>query len=265
MTKDNIPIVDRKSHKYISLIGFLIILSLFPALIICDATAQTISFNKMFHGWSATANLNYVSSATVQLNPYSADIAERNSTVEVNGGYGYGFSVRKNFSGKSPGSLYFVLSTEYVKFRDDQLFQYLQNDTAFLKVRATETISLIPVEGSVMYQITNISEGLRLYFGGGIGVYFGDRVRKIIGLESETKSTTPLLDFHVLFGMEYFLEERLSAIFEAKFREADFKVRSSYPADSFIANGRIYYFDKEINSKVYVDGIKLSLGIGYYF
>lgn len=257
--------MGRKWLKYISHIVHLIVMTIFSLIIISDAEAQTFSFNNLFQGWSATANLNYVSSATVQLNPSSADIIERNSTVEVNGGYGYGFSVRKNLYNKNTGSLYFILSTEFVKFRDDQLFQYLQNDTAFLKVRATETISLIPVEGSVMYQIMNISEGLRIFFGGGVGIYFGDRVRKIVGLESETKSTTPLLDFHVLFGMEYFLEDGLSAILEAKFREADFRVRSSYTTDRFDASGRIYYFDKEINSKVYVDGIKLSLGIGYYF
>ena len=206
---------------------------------------------------------NFVSSATIELNPFSNNSIDKFASEDINGGYGFGFSIKKRLFSEN---FYISLSTEYIKLNDDQNSEYLYyNDTNFLKVRVYETIWMVPVELSVLFDIPSISDELKIYLGGGIGVYFGDRIRRIINFETETISRTPKLNLQVLCGMEYRLTKYLSAILQVNFRTAQFNVQSRYPADRFTYQGYDYLFAKDINSKIYIDGLKVCLGLGYNF
>jgi hypothetical protein len=205
---------------------------------------------------------NYVSSATILLNPFSADIYERNSSIELGGGYGYGFTFRK----KIPKSdLYIALSTEYLKIYDDQNTQTLIQDTNYFKVRAYETLRLFPVELSLFFNVPSFSENLRIYLGGGLGLYFGDRIRKIIKFETTTTETRLGANIHILCGIQYYFSSNFSLFFETKFRNAQFTVSSQYSVNNVDINGITYYFEQYLKSKMNIDGIKLSIGTNLSF
>ena len=53
-------------------------------------SAQSIQGVDLGSGYSIMPTVNYVSSATIQLNAYSKDLYERGQTEELDGGYGYG-------------------------------------------------------------------------------------------------------------------------------------------------------------------------------
>ncbi len=238
---------------------------LFVLLIFLNSSvsySQVFSFSSLYEGLSLSVTGNYVSSASIQLYPNSYNIVEKNVFDELKGGYGYGFSLRKKFF---RDDLYIGITTEYIKIYDNELTQLLESDTNFVKVRATETVWMIPIEFSLIFNVPSITDELRVYLGGGVGVYFGDRIRKILGMESETKSREALLNIHVLSGIEYFFDKNISALFEVRFRQAQYRVKSSFPTDQAVINGITYDLEKELNSKIFIDGLKLSLGVAYYF
>jgi len=206
---------------------------------------------------------NYVTSATIQLNPFLNDPLEQYFSQDLKGGYGFGFSVKKKFFWDN---FYVGLSTEYIKITDDGLSQYIyNNDTNYLNVRVTESVWMVPVELSAIFDLPPITENLKIFLGGGFGLYFGDRKRKMILFETETINRYPKFNLQVLCGMEYRLAKNVSGIFQVCFRQAQFNIHSKFPADRFTYLGYDYYFVQEYNSKIYFDGLKLSLGLGYNF
>lgn len=205
---------------------------------------------------------NYVSSATIQLNPYAIDPIERNTTDEVKGGYGYGFEIKKKLFIEN---LYVSLSSEYLKFEDNSLVATLENDTNFVRVRVTETIKLIPLEFALYFKLPSVVDNFNIFLGGGAGIYFGDRSRKMVGYETITTSKNPAVNILVLFGMDYKFDEHVSAMLEMRVRQGEFKVSNHFPTDNVTLGGVNYQFQQSYDSKVFVDGLKISVGLGYTF
>ena len=203
---------------------------------------------------------NYVSSASIQLNPFLNDPIEKFFSQELKGVYGIGISVKKKLFWDN---FYLGLSTEYIKITDNTLDQFIYyNDTNYLHVRVTESVWMIPIEFSAIFDIPSFSEDFKIYLGGGLGLYFGDRKRSMIIFETETINRVPKINLQVLCGMEYKLTNNLSAILQVNFRQAQFNVTSRFPTDRFNYQGFDYFFTQELNSKIYIDGIKIGLGLG---
>ncbi len=237
-----------------------------PALLILlnvgSVNSQDISGVPMGSGFSIIPSFNYVSSATIQLNSLSDDIFERGFTEELSGGYGYGISIRKNLFRHD---LSFGFSTEYTRIVDDQNTETFETDSSRVRIRVTEEITVIPIEFSGYFNIPDFLEELKIYLGAGVGVYFGDRVRKILNLSSKTISKDANFSFVVLSGLEYFFSKNFSGVFEIRFRQGEYRVKSEFPVSSINVNGINYPLEKNLNSRIFVDGLKLSFGVAYNF
>lgn len=212
-------------------------------------------------GWSISASGNYVSSAMIELNPFSPDIFERNQSIETLGGYGYGLSLKKRILGRN---LWLGISAEYVRIKDDELVEVLENDTSFIKVRVTENLEVLPVEFTFYFNIPTGSETFNLYIGGGLGIYFGDRVRQMLGYQSTTVNRSSFLNIIVLSGFEYFLEKNLSVYLESRFRQGKYRVESTFPISYVTLEGITYPVQDRLNSRIFLDGVKIALGISYH-
>jgi len=226
------------------------------------AYSQEISPISIGGGFTVTPSFNFVSSAAIQIYPYSESIFERNLLEELSGGFGYGISIKKKLFREE---LSFELSTEYVSITDDELVQTLQLDSFRAKVRVTEQLWMVPLEFSGIFNIPNFDENLKIFLGGGVGIYFGDRVQSISNFKTKTLSTSPEASFLILTGLEYYFSNRLSSVFEMRFRQGAYNVDSEYPVSSITVNGINYPIEKNLNSTIFVDGIRVSLGIGYHF
>lgn len=226
-----------------------------------DSYSQEFSPDFGNYDLSVKFSGNFISSASIQLNPYSQNIIERNSFADVGSGFGYGVSISKKFL---RNDLSLVLSTEYVKINDKNVSATLINGSNAVKVNVTESLWMVPVELSLNFNLPKMAPKLNIFIGGGLGVYFGDRKRTIANVSTETIESTPMLNLHIMTGMEYFINSRLSGVFEMKFRDAGFKVQNTFPVAFIGINGRAYPLPSESNSKVYVDGMKLSVGLNYY-
>ncbi|HPS65174.1 MAG TPA: hypothetical protein PK447_06340 [Ignavibacteria bacterium] len=235
-----------------------IILFLFPfGLSLCQ---QKLPENK--HDFSISFGLNYISSASIQLNPFSSDIIERNTIEDVNGGYSYGISIKKRVLFDN---FYISLSTEYISIKDNNNYETLSFDTSYINFGVKEELKVIPVETAVIYKLPEFFRNFEIYIGGGIGIYFGDRVRTLYRIQSSTVEKKINLNLNVLMGTEYYLSENVSAFFEMKFREGRYEVKSRYPSNTIVLDGIQYSFSPDLHSRIFIDGIRLSGGINYYF
>jgi hypothetical protein len=84
-------------------------------------------------------------------------------------------------------------------------------------------------------------------------------------LESETISKTFGLSLVVLSGIEYYFEKNFMSFMELRFRDGEYDVKSKFPLNSLNINGISYPLGSEMNSKIFLDGLKVSLGLGYRF
>ena len=224
--------------------------------------AQTFSERFEVRSLSITPFVNYISSASIQQNPNSTNIIEKNQITELHGGLSYGLAVKKKMFGDD---IMLGLSAEYLRIEDDTQSERVFNGPASVNLKVKEIVWVVPVELSVYYRIPRFSDSFGLYLGGGMGVYFGDRERQIFNMSTETKSKEQALNFHIATGGEYTLSRNISAVFEITFREGEYRVKSSFPSDQVIVNGSSYNIQQDYDSKVFIDGLKLGLGLSYYF
>ena len=229
-----------------------------PSLIFSQNSAPPLTIGNLIFSASA----NYVSSATIKQSPFSPDIIERNSLIDIKGGYGYSFTVKTRLF---RNDLFFGITGEYIKIQDDDATQTLENDTSAVRIRVSETLTVTPIEFTGYFNVPSFQENLNIYLGGGIGLYMGDRVRKIQNFESETISKSLGLSLVVLSGIEYYFEKNAMAFFEMRFREGEYDVKSKFPVGTITVRGTPYNIGREMNSKIFLDGLRLSVGLGYRF
>lgn len=224
--------------------------------------AQSINGLGLGSGYSILPSVIYVSSATIQMNAYSKNLYERGETEELDGGYGYGLSIRKKIFNEN---ISIGFTTEYLKIYDDELTEIFSTETSRIRARVTEELWMMPVELSGYFSIPKFSEDFDIYLGGGVGLYFGDRQRTVLNVTSKTISKEPNFSFVILSGMELFFTKQFSGVFEMRFRQGEYTVKSVFPVSSITANGNTYPLEQNLNSKIFVDGLKLSLGLAYNF
>ncbi|MCB0726370.1 MAG: hypothetical protein KDD00_02835 [Ignavibacteriae bacterium] len=239
-----------------------VFIPLFFFLGFSDVFSQRIEGLSLGRGYSIIPTVNYVSSAVIQLNAFSESAFERAQTEELSGGYGYGITIRKKMFNED---LAFGINVNYLYIYDNEIIQTFQDENTRVRARVTEELWMVPVEFTGYFNIPNFSDDIEIFLGGGLGAYFGDRKRTILNLESKTVSKQPGYSFLVLSGMEFLISKHFSGVFEIRFSQGEYTVKSEYPASVINSNGTIYQLDKNLNSKIYVDGLRLSLGVGYNF
>ncbi|MCB0722872.1 MAG: hypothetical protein KDC42_11255 [Ignavibacteriae bacterium] len=233
-------------------------------ILLASLNASSQVYNEYFdkRDFSVTTSVNYVTSASIQLNPNSTDIIEQNQIEELHGGISYGLSIKKKMFGDD---IMLGLSAEYLHIEDDNQKERVFNGASTVNLRVTEIITVLPVELSVYYKLPKFTESFNLLLGGGMGVYFGTRERKILNLQTETNSTEQALNFHIITAAEYIISRHLSAVADITFREGEYRVDSSFPTNRVRVNGTTYMIQQNYDSKIFIDGLKLGLGLSYYF
>ena len=249
---------DNKSGLIIILFGILQISVLF------SQTKENTRYFDPAKRFSVSIYGTYVSSAEMQNHPRSADPIERDATINLNGGYGYGAELNYEPPLFDLG-LVFYLSTEYFRSRTNELVMRLTNVENTAQVRINEDYSIIPVEAGIKWSLPVSTDNFKIYIGGGGGIYFGDRTRTMQDLTSYNIGKQAGFSLNILSGLEYYIARNLSANFELKFREASFEAESAFNKNVMIINGTQYGIESPFYTKFIVDGVRLSAGLKYQF
>lgn len=236
-------------------------LFLILSLVCSISYSQEFSPDFSEYDFAITPSISYISSASIQVNPYSDNPIERNSFADLSGGFGIGLSLKKKIFTKD---LFVVVSSEYSRISDNNVTQFLFNGDEAVKVKLTETVWMIPIEVGVNYNLPKMTNNLNIYLGGGAGFYFGNRTRTINNVSTETFNQDIGFNLYILSGFEYFIGNKLSAGFEMKFRDAGFNVDSRFPFSSINVNGVSYALPRNYYSRVFMDGLKVGVNLNYY-
>jgi len=193
------------------------------------------------------------------LNPNAADPLARSQSVELTNFYGSGIELKYQFSG---WNLAVALSADYLRVSQSRPLRV----SFRTEVPGEDGYEAIPVELTGYFIIPASGPTLRIFMGGGCGVYFGRRHYSIAGVDAPVTDSRPGFGIHVLGGVSYYFMNSLSLTAEMKFRDLQFHSTnafevSSIPYQNFLINVSKTPFE----SSVQTDGVVFQLGVGLSF
>ena len=205
----------------------------------------------------------YTTSTDIFLNPNSSDPIVRNQPFTLEDIFSYGLDLRYRFS----ESVLFGISSEYINKTKTAPNIVLQDSTGqFRRVNINDGFELIPVEISIYYYLPFSTESFKFVMGGGVGYYWGRFIRKVLTAEAIIQERKFAIGIHVSASMDYIIFKNLSARFEMKFRDPEFKVVNKYSPTIVKFEGRENsLIDSDFETKINVNGITFILGLVYQF
>jgi len=213
-----------------------------------SAPAQEKNFTVLFKG-----NL------TTRLNPTATDPITRFQPQEFTNFYGTEIELKYQFTN---WNLAVSLSADYIAVSETRPLRV----SFQTEVPTEDGYEAIPVEITGYFLIPASGPTVRIFMGGGGGVYFGHRHYSIAGVEAPVTSSRPGFGIHVVAGLSYYFMSWLSMTAEMKFRDLQF-----HSTNAFSAAGIPYgdFFLKipqtPFESTVQTDGIVFQLGVGVSF
>lgn len=206
-------------------------------------------------------NANYTTTARIYLNPNSTDIDVKNRYLDVENIFTPSFDIRYRFSDE----IIFGFCAEYMKsYTDAQITVIGANGTQVIPVK--EGYKLIPLEVSVFYLLPFSSDRFKFQMGGGCAYYYGSRYKEFGDASVSTVSRDFAFGIQVITSCDFLINDFLSVRGEMKFRDPEFELRSSYDNVQINYNGtEVKIPKKEFDSKVNVDGITFTFGVGLSF
>jgi opacity protein-like surface antigen len=120
----------------------------------------------------------------------------------------------------------------------------------------------VPIELTGYFIVPFSTETVKLFMGGGAGLYFGDRIYQVVNRTAQTVESRTAFGIHVLAGVDYFIDRFISLRGEMKFRDPQFDITSRFTNTQVDYNGHTYRLTQEpFTSRVNLDGLVLNLGI----
>ena len=204
----------------------------------------------------------YTTSTDIFLNPNSSDPVVRNQPFTLEDIFSYGLDLRYRFS----ESVLFGISSEYINKTKTASNMIVFVGSQVLRVDAEDGFQLIPVEVTGYYYLPFSTENFKFVMGGGLGYYYGKFTRKFAGSETVVQKRKFSTGIHVSASMDYMILQNVSARFELKFRDPEFKTISKYSITEVNYNGNtVFLSDEDFETKVNVNGITFILGLVYQF
>lgn len=196
-------------------------------------------------------------------NPNSPDPFTRAQALDLTDFFGSGVELKYLIPRSSLG---FSISADYLRFKETTRISVSHGPT----VPVDDGYVAVPVDVTGFFVIPASGQTVKVFIGGGIGVYFGRRQYAIAGVEAASTDTRPGFGIHVLAGVSYQLSDWFSLVGEMKFRDLQFHSTNSFQVSripyggSFIPVGQAP-FESPVESSVQTDGIVFQLGVGVSF
>jgi hypothetical protein len=208
------------------------------------------------HDWGVALSYNYTTTSKVFPFPNSIDPVLRDQNYILENIFSYSVELRYRLS----EPLIIGLGTEYSE-KTKKNSVVLGGPSGSIIAEAEEGFSFIPVELSLYYRLPFSTDNFKFHMGGGLGVYFGNHLRKIKDAEFETVKQEITYGIHVSVGMDYLVTDYLSVRGEMRFRDPQFRVTSKYDKPDVEILGRTYILPQNsFDTKINVDGITFTVG-----
>jgi opacity protein-like surface antigen len=125
---------------------------------------------------------------------------------------------------------------------------------------------VFPVELTGYFTLPIGNDKIRIYLGGGVGFYSGERIYQYASVSSAVTERTAGFGIHVLCGGEYRLSGRWSLRSELKVRDVQFQSVNQFTGSTVIYEGTVVPLPQEpFASKFSIDGLTVLTGVAWYF
>lgn len=202
-----------------------------------------------------TAKGTYTTSTRFLYNVDTPDNYSEGNVLESN--FGFGVDARWNILWDR---FYLGASIERIRSTGVSYIEY--PDFQYLRITREEGFEVTAVELSGYYIVPISSDQIRFYLGGGFGLYDGERIFALAGVQSATTMTTSTVGIHVLTGIDYWLTSRLALRGELKFRDPHFDVINKFDQTAVdVAGYQIPLPQNELSTRVNLFGVNYIIGI----
>ncbi len=238
------------------------ILGLFSVLFLW--TNLTVAGNRPF---SVELRGSYTTTSKIFFNADAVSEFERNRFFSVDNIFGLGVDVRRDIA----YNLKLGFSIEYISasspFTEGEDKQTVLDQTGQdLQLQLDDGYQLIPVELSGYFVIPFSGDRVKVYMGGGVGFYLGERKLKGAGITTRTVEKDTGFGIQVMTGVDYFLTPMIGLRGELKFRDPQVESTNRFPDEPVEYRGRSILIDQRpFRSKINIDGITFNLGIVLQF
>lgn len=187
--------------------------------------------------------------------PDSPDPLDRASFVPLENLFGGGIELKYAIS---ETNLAVGFSLDYIRAT--------QTGLTSAQVPIEDGYRVLPVELTAYFTIPISGKNVDLFMGGGGGVYFGERIYRLAGVDAPSVGTRPGAGIHVLAGAMFKITSLFSIIGEMKFRDLQFDAANAFSVSRITYDGRVIEVDTEsFSSEVHTDGVVFHLGIALSF
>lgn len=219
------------------------------------ATAPVAGQDRPF---SLALSGSFTTASKVFTRPADPDEFLRSQFFPLDGIFSAGIDLRRALP---PGNLQLGLGVEYLTRSTTTSVPY-----GSVSLPVTDGFAAIPVELTGYFYIPIGTDVLRVFMGGGTGLYFGRRRYEYGGTPAETTERRTGFGIHVLTGAEWFIGGAFSLRSEVKFRDVQFETVNQFLRPSTFYQGTtIPLPSAPIPSRINIDGIVLSFGIACHF
>ncbi len=202
---------------------------------------------------------NLTTRTSLFLNPNSPDPVARAQALDLTDFFGSGVEIKYLIPSTS---LAFSISADYLRFKESTQIPVSFRPT----VPVEDGYVAIPVDVTGYFIIPASGQTVKVFIGGGVGIYFGRRQYALAGVEAPVTETRPGFGIHVLAGVEYRFTDWFSLVSEMKFRDLQFHSTNSFPVSQIPYQGSSIPVSRApFESSVQTDGIVFQLGAGVSF
>ena len=129
-------------------------------------------------------------------------------------------------------------------------------------IPVSEGFVVYPLEFSGYFLIPFSSEDVRVYLGGGVGWYFGERIYSVASAQAATLNSPSGFGIHVLTGADVRITSKIAVRGELKFRDPQFDSVNRFEDSSTTYRGVTINLDPSSSkTRVNLNGITYGLGL----
>lgn len=191
--------------------------------------------------------------------PASTDEVERAFSEQIDNSFGVGAEIRYTLP---ETQVAIGLGTEYI--RTTSSFQRPITPSSSRFVPVDDGYRVIPVELTGYFLIPVSGPTFSIYMGGGVGMYFGERVYSFAGVNAPSVSSGKGFGIHVLGGVSFALREWVAIQAEMKFRDLQFESSNAFTVTEASYNGFTIPLSRQsFVSRVNTNGIVFQVGLAF--
>jgi len=234
-----------------------VVVLIIVALLLCGKVVDGQEKN-----FEISLNYNYTTNARLFLFPLSADRILRNKYLDLEDIFSF-----------SVGIGYKIADALQLRFNLEKISKTASDNSVLIslnggakQIEAEDGFSAYLLELNLIYTLPFSGNNFKLFFGGGVGSYWGRQIRNFNEAKLKSKNKEFAFGIQAIFGIEYYFYKNIAFKFEMLFREPEIKLHSQYENKLISYEGnKALILNDSFDTKIDINGAVFQFGFVYNF